>query len=402
MQKKLYLCSGKIEEQIVDKQKLYQKYVQQLNRDIKIIIMNEPEFVKRDSIIADDNYVKWLGEIKQRYQKSQIKAAVRVNHTMLEFYWSLGCDIVTLKAESNWGSGVLQQLSLDLKKLFPDETGFSYRNILYMKQWYSFYNEQIIKLHQLGAEIPKSITHQLGAELEMPANFAFVPWKHHVQIVSKCSSLDEALFYINQTIANNWSRDELEGEIKSSLYVRQGVAMTNFSDTLALPQQKLAQELIKSPYQFGFLKLNENHDELELEEALVKNITRFLLELGQGFAFVGRQMELRMPDGQSYFPDLVFYHTRLKSYVLIELKAVKFIPEFVGKLNFYVSAADELLKAEDDKPTIGLLICREADKTTVEWAFRGLDRPLGVATYQIEQIVERTVKELEFRNKSVQ
>ena len=258
------------------------------------------------------------------------------------------------------------------------------------------------KLHQLGAEIPKSITHQLGAELEMPANFAFVPWKHHVQIVSKCSLLDEALFYINQTIANNWSRDELEGEIKSSLYNRQGVAMTNFSDTLALPQQKLAQELIKSPYQFGFLKLQENHDEQELEEALVKNITRFLLELGQGFAFVGRQMELRMPDGQSYFPDLVFYHTRLKSYVLIELKAVKFIPEFVGKLNFYVSAADELLKAEDDKPTIGLLICREADKTTVEWAFRGLDRPLGVATYQIEQIVERTVKELECRNKNVQ
>ena len=179
--------------------------------------MNQPKFVKRDSIIADNNYVKWLGEIKQRYQKSQIKAAVRVNHTMLEFYWSLGRDIVALKAESKWGTGILQQLSLDLKKMFPNETGFSYRNILYMKQWYSFYNEQIIKLHQLGAEIPKSITHQLGAELEMPANFAFVPWKHHVQIVSKCSLLDEALFYINQTIANNWSRDELEGEIKSSV-----------------------------------------------------------------------------------------------------------------------------------------------------------------------------------------
>lgn len=262
--------------------------------------MNEPEFIKRNTIIADNNYVEWLGEIKQRYQKSQIKAAVRVNHTMLEFYWSLGRDIVTLKAESQWGSGVLQQLSLDLKKIFPDETGFSYRNILYMKQWYSFYNEHIIKLHQLGAEIPKSITHQLGAEVEMPADFAFVPWKHHVQIVSKCSALDEALFYINQTIANNWSRDELEGEIKSNLYARQGVAMTNFSDTLALPQQKLAQELIKSPYNFGFLQLKQTHDEQELEEALVKNITRFLLELGQGFAFVGRQMELRMPDGQSY------------------------------------------------------------------------------------------------------
>lgn len=376
--------------------------------------MNEPEFVKRDSIIADDNYITWLGEIKQRYQKSQIKAAIRVNHTMLEFYWSLGRDIVALKAESKWGTGVLQQLSLDLKKMFPNEMGFSYRNIRYMRQWYSFYYHQVInwqqpiaKLEELNWQQPIAKTadsncQQVIDELNFPAIFALVPWGHHIQIMSKSQSVDEALFYINQTIANNWSVTDLKYEIKGNLYARQGVAMTNFSDTLALPQQKLAQELIKSPYQFGFLKLQENHDEQELEEALVKNITRFLLELGQGFAFVGRQMELRMPDGQSYFPDLVFYHTRLKSYVLIELKAVKFIPEFVGKLNFYVSAADELLKAEDDKPTIGLLICREADKTTVEWAFRGLDRPLGVATYQIEQIVERTVKELECRSKNVQ
>lgn len=374
--------------------------------------MNEPEFVKRDSIIADDNYVKWLGEIKQRYQKSQIKAAVRVNHTMLEFYWSLGYDIVALKAESKWGTGVLQQLSLDLKKMFPNETGFSYRNIRYMRQWYSFYyqhvtnwQQPVAKLEDLNwqqavAKSADSNCQQVIGELNFPDVFALVPWSHHIQIVSKSQSVDEALFYINQTIANNWSRDELEGEIKNNLYARQGCALNNFSDTMALPQQQLAQEIIKSPYQFGFLKLKENHDEQELEEALVKNITRFLLELGQGFAFVGRQMELRMPDGQSYFPDLVFYHTRLKSYVLIELKAVKFIPEFVGKLNFYVSAADELLRAEDDKPTIGLLICREADKTTVEWAFRGLDRPLGVATYQIEQIVERTVKELEMNKRN--
>ncbi len=376
--------------------------------------MNEPEFVKRDSIIADDNYITWLGEIKQRYQKSQIKAAIRVNHTMLEFYWSLGRDIVALKAESKWGTGVLQQLSLDLKKMFPNEMGFSYRNIRYMRQWYSFYYHQVInwqqpiaKLEELNwqqsvAKTADSNCQQDIDELNFPAIFALVPWGHHIQIMSKSQSVDEALFYINQTIANNWSVTDLKYEIKGNLYARQGVAMNNFSDTLALPQQKLAQELIKSPYQLGFLKLQENHDEQELEEALVKNITRFLLELGKGFAFVGRQMELRMPDGQSYFPDLVFYHTRLKSYVLIELKAVKFIPEFVGKLNFYVSAADELLKAADDKPTIGLLICREADKTTVEWAFRGLDRPLGVATYQIEQIVERTVKELECRSKNVQ
>ena len=366
-----------------------------------------PEFVKRDGIIADSKYVEWLSVIKQRYQRSQIKASVQINHTMLEFYWELGRDIVALKAESKWGTGVLQQLSLDLRKMFPGEKGFSYRNIRYMRQWYLFYYEQVTNWQQSAAKITTENWHRLGAEiwqqasakLEMPAKFALIPWFHHVEIISKCASLDESFFYIIQTIANNWSRDDLEHEIKSDLYSRRTAAMTNFSETMTLPQQQLAQEVLKSPYQFGFLKLKEKHDENDLEEALVNNVTQFLLELGQGFAYVGRQMELRMPDGSSHVPDLIFYHTRLKCYVVVELKAVKFIPEFVGKLNFYVSAADELLKADDDKPSIGLLICREADKTTVEWSFRGLDRPLGVATYQIEQIVERTVLELKQREK---
>lgn len=367
--------------------------------------MNTPEFIKRDGIIADSRYVEWLGAIKQRYQRSQIKAAVQINHTMLEFYWELGRDIVALKAESQWGTGVLQQLSLDLRKMFPEEKGFSYRNIRYMRQWYSFYLQLVTNWQQAAAKISTPNWHHVGAEnwqqpvaeLEMPAKFALVPWGHHIQIFSKCASIEESFFYIVQTIVNNWSRDELEHEIKSGLYKRQSAAINNFADTLTLPQQQLAQEIIKSPYQFDFLELKKNHDEQALEEALVNNITQFLLELGQGFAYVGRQMELCMPDGTSYFPDLMFYHTRLKCYIVVELKAVKFMPEFVGKLNFYVSATDELLKASDDKPSIGLLICREADKTTVEWAFRGLDRPLGVATYQIEQVVERTVKELKQR-----
>lgn len=361
----------------------------------------KPEFVTRDGVIADGKYVEWLGELKQRYQRSQIKAAVFVNRSMLEFYWSLGRDIVALKAESQWGTGVLQQLSLDLKKMFPNETGFSYRNILYMKKWYAFYNEYLIKMQQVAAEMPQTkmqqaaakFSHQPGDELEMPEEFALIPWFHHVHIASKSQSVDEALFYIKQAIANNWSRSELEYEMKGDLYSRHSSALTNFSDTMTLPQQKLAQEVMKSPYQLGFLNLKQDHSEDDLEEALVNNITRFLLELGQGFSYVGRQMELVMPDGSTFVPDLVFYHTRLKCYIVVELKSVKFMPEFVGKLNFYVSAADELLKADDDKPTIGLLICREADKTTVEWAFRGLDRPLGVATYQIEQIVQRTILE---------
>lgn len=366
---------------------------------------SKPEFVKRDGIIADDQYVEWLGELKQRYRRSQIKAAVQVNHSMLEFYWSLGRDIVALKAESQWGSGVLQQLSLDLKKMFPNEKGFSYRNIRYMRQWYSFYSQRItnwhehsakmalLNWHEHSAKIEESNRHQHSDGLDFPDIFALVPWKHHVHLVSKSNSIDEALFYIKQTIANNWSLTDLEHEVKIDLFSRHSSALTNFSDTMTLPQQKLAQEVMKSPYQLGFLNLKQDHSEDDLEEALVKNITQFLLELGQGFAYVGRQMELVMPDGSTFVPDLIFYHTRLKCYVVVELKSVKFIPEYVGKLNFYVSAADELLKADDDKPTIGLLICREADKTTVEWAFRGLDRPLGVATYQIEQIVQRTILE---------
>lgn len=362
---------------------------------------SKPEFVKRDGIIADGKYVEWLGELKQRYQRSQIKAAVQVNHSMLEFYWSLGRDIVALKAESQWGSGFFNQLSLDLKKIFPGESGFSVTNLKYMKRWYLFYFEQVTNRQQLIDELGGAKWHELSAEirqqpideLAFPDAFALVPWGHHIQVMSKSKSVDEALFYIKQTIANNWSLADLEHEVKTDLFSRHSSALTNFSDTMTLPQQKLAQEVMKSPYQLGFLKLKQDHSEDDLEEALVKNITQFLLELGQGFAYVGRQMELVMPDGSTFVPDLIFYHTRLKCYVVVELKSVKFIPEYVGKLNFYVSAADELLKADDDKPTIGLLICREADKTTVEWAFRGLDRPLGVATYQIEQIVQRTILE---------
>lgn len=219
-----------------------------------------------------------------------------------------------------------------------------------------------------------------------------------MDIFSRCKTTEEALFYINKVLNENWSRSRLEDELKKGLYQRQGNAITNFSDRLPLPQGQLAQEILKNPYNFDFLTMREEFDERELEDALVSNITRFLLELGKGFAFVGRQMELQMPDGTSYFPDLVFYHIRLKAYVVIELKAVAFKPEFMGKLNFYVSAADELLRGDGDNPSIGLVICKSADETTVEWSMRGVERPLGVAAYQLKDIVNRTVAELECKN----
>lgn len=368
--------------------------------------MTNPEFTYRDGMSADDNYINWLSELKSRYRKSQAKAAVRVNSALLEFYWTLGRDIVVMHTENKYGSGFFNQLSLDLKNEFPKETGFSVTNIKYMKRWYLFYYEQITIRHQVGDESrqrPVDEFHQqVAEELELPQKFVLVPWRHHVEIITKSKSIDEALFYIDKTIENNWSRNTLESKIALDLYKSQGGAVTNFDKTLPQEQSNLAKEILKDPYNFGFLDIAEEHNEKELEDALEKNITQFLLELGKGFAYVGRQMELRMPSGKAFFPDLIFYHTKLKSYIVVELKAVEFEPEFAGKINFYVSAADELLKEPDDNPSIGLIICRSSDKTIVEWSFRGVDRPLGVATYQLKEVVDRTVKEFELKKKQKQ
>ena len=347
----------------------------------------QPAFVNREIIISDKNYITWLSDIKQRLQKSQIKASIQVNKAMLEFYWSIGHDLVEKQAEQVWGAGVIQQLSLDLRASFPDVKGLSTVNLYLMRRWYAFYKKAINETPELF--------YQAGKISPLPEIFTHIPWRHHTEIVSKCQTVDEALFYIHKAIEGNWSRNFLETQLKAGLYKAQGKALTNFSSKLPLPQRELAQNILKDPYDFNFLRMNVGYDEHELETALVKNITRFLLELGKGFAFIGRQMELRMPDGKSYFPDLIFYHTRLKCYVVIELKVVDFMPEFAGKLNFYVSAADELLKQTDDNPSVGLLICKSHDKTTVEWSFRGLDRQIGVATYQLQEVVNRTVAEIE-------
>ena len=208
------------------------------------------------------------------------------------------------------------------------------------------------------------------------------------------------MFYVNIVAKEGWSRSYLEDQVTAKLFSRQGAVANNFDKTLPMPHNDLAKELLKDPYNFGFLTMKERYDEQDLEDALVQNITRFLLELGQGFSFVGRQMELQMPNGQTFFPDLVFYHIPQHRYVIIELKAVKFIPEFAGKLNFYVTAADELLRGEGDNPSVGLVICKSSDKTIVEWSLKDIQKPLGVATYQLKEVVERTVKEIEVRNKN--
>lgn len=361
---------------------------------------NLPTFVSRDGMTSDKEYVEWLEEVKQRFRHSQAKAAVKVNTAMLEFYWSIGRDIIQRKVESKWGSGFFKQLSLDLREMFPDAMGFSVTNLKYMKRWYSFYSESDAIRQRPVDELVNGVKRQrVVDQMEMPEIFGQIPWGQHVDIITRCQSLEEALFYIKYVVDYGWSRPELNAQIDANLYIRQGSAASNFKRTLPTPQSELAQEILKDPYDFSFLNMKAKYDEHDLEEALVNKVTQFLLELGKGFAYVGRQMELRMDDETAYFPDLVFYHIPQKRYVIIELKAVKFAPEFAGKLNFYVTAADKLLKGKDDNPSVGLLICKTAKKTIVEWSLQDIQKPLGVATYQLQEVVDRTIAEIEQKRK---
>ena len=362
----------------------------------------EPHIVKSHDIHIDADYAEWIADIKSRYRSAQVKAAVKVNAEKLLFNWQLGRDLVQKKAEERWGAGVVEQVSLDLKREFPDAEGFSTSNLWYMKKWYLFYadgdaeeklqravgelqssvNQAVIKLQQSVGEIQHLVSktnNEIG--MAFPQPFALVPWGHHVDIITKCKSIDEALFYVGKTIEQGLSRNSLANCIKANLYEHQGKIVNNFTDHLPALQSKLVQEVLKENYDFGFATVeHEIYDEAELEEALTKNVTDLLLELGTGFAFLGRQKEL-VVGGRSRKIDLLFYHIRLRCYVVCELKAKPFEPEFAGKLNYYVNAVDELLKTDDENPTIGLLVCSDMDKIDVQWSFKGISTPMGVATY---------------------
>ena len=360
--------------------------------------MGKPRIVKSHDVKLDGEYAEWIAEVKHRYRSAQVKAAVKVNAEKLLWNWQMGRDLVQKKAEERWGAGVVEQVSLDLQKEFPGEKGFSARNLWSMKQWYLFYtnsnseilhqvgsemqmleNQHSIKLHQLGAELDDEKLYQVGKEFPLP--FALVPWRHHVEIITKCDTIEKALFYIGKTIELGLSRDALINCINAKLYETQGKIANNFSEHLPELQSKLIQEVLKENYDFGFATVgHEVYDEDELEAALTENVTNLLIEMGNGFAFLGKQREIIVA-GRSRKIDLLFYHIRLRCYVVCELKAKPFEPEFAGKLNFYVNAVDELKKADDDNPTIGLLICSDMNKTEVQWSFKGISTPMGVATY---------------------
>jgi predicted nuclease of restriction endonuclease-like (RecB) superfamily len=315
-------------------------------------------------MLQESEYKAWVVELKSRLRAMQLKAAISVNSALLEFYWELGAEIVERQKSSTWGDGFLKQLSQDLMADFPEMKGFSKRNLEQIRRWYIFYGSD------------SSIAQQPVAQL------AQVPWGHNLLIVSKCQSQQEASYYIENSIQYGWSRAVLTHQIESNLWQREGKAIANFSTTLPSPQSDLAQQTLKDPYVFDFLSLTKDYNERDLELGLVEHITQFLLELGAGFAYLGRQIPLQVGD-RDFFLDLLFYHTQLHCYVVIELKTGEFEPEYAGKLNFYLKAVDETLRRSGDEPTIGLLLCKNRDRLVAEWALSDVQKPIGISEYQI-------------------
>jgi predicted nuclease of restriction endonuclease-like (RecB) superfamily len=333
------------------------------------------------SKIINEDYFNWLQLIKHKIQSSQIKAAIAVNQELIQFYWDLGRMIVEKQEESKWGGKLIEQLSKDLKKGFPDISGFSRTNLYAIRKFYIYFSSE--KFKEL---FPKNRNQAI-----VPQPVGQLPWGHIRLLLDKTKEREETLFYIEQTKTNNWSREVLAFQIKSQLHKRQGKAITNFASTLPFPQSELAQETIKDPYIFDFLTLSEPYKERDIENQLIENITKFLLELGKGFAFIGRQYHLEIA-GNDYYLDLLFYHVILKCYVVIELKNTRFIPEYAGKMNFYLSAVDTIIKRDDDNPTIGILLCRDKRSLEVEFALRDINKPMGVSEFSFIEILPDDLK----------
>ncbi len=329
-------------------------------------------------LIKTPEYKKWLAELKNKLLKVQLKAVVAVNADLLMFYWQLGAEIVHKQQESQWGDGLISQLSHDLIAEFPDMKGFSVSNLKYMRRWYLFYSGDIAIGQQPVDQLPEPDMTKLIQIITT------IPWGHNIAIIAKCKTITEALFYVENTQIHNWSRAVLTHQIETGLWQREGKAITNFKTTLPAPQSDLAQQTLKDPYVFDFLTLTKEHNERDLELGLVKHITSFLLELGAGFAYIGRQVQLTVGE-RSFFPDLLFYHTRLHAYVVVELKTKEFEPEHAGKLNFYIKAVDEQLRQKGDQPTIGILLCKSKDKLVAEYALSDIHKPIGVSEYQLTQ-----------------
>lgn len=347
-------------------------------------------------IHIDEEYKTWINNLSLRFKQSQIKAAIKVNSELLQFYWSLGRDIVELKVEERWGQGVMASVSHDLQSALPDVKGLSTSNLYYIKRFYVTYYKLFAKLPQLGGELGKESLPQLGANIsaeKMVFNeLMSIPWNHHKYIMDKFSKdMPKAMFYVHQTYINNWSRSVLLNFLDTDLYERQGKAVTNFKRTLPEVDSDLAQQITKDPYSFDFLSMTKSYNERELKNALETNIMRFLTELGKGFAYVGREYRIMIGEKEKFI-DMLFYHIPLHRYVVIEIKTDEFDSDNIGQLGTYVVAVNHQLKTDRDDATIGLLICKKKDNILAQYALEMTNIPLGISEYELSKLVPENFK----------
>jgi predicted nuclease of restriction endonuclease-like (RecB) superfamily len=357
-------------------------------------------------IKINEEYKQWISELSERFRISQLRASVNVNAEMLSFYWSLGEDIVKLQAENKWGKNFFNNLSLDLQNEFPNVKGFSPRNLRYMKSFFILYSQLFENLPQAGA---KSVAincvenlPQAGAKSEIincienlpqaGANLFAIPWGHHKYIIDRYSNnLPKAFFFVQKTIENGWSRSMLLNFLNTDLYERQSKAITNFRQTLPAIKSELAQQITKDPYNFDFISLTENYKEKELKDALIDNITRFLMELGTGFAYMGREYRLQIGKKEQFI-DLLFYNTTLHCYIVAEVKISEFDPSYLGQLSTYVVAVNHMLRKDGDNETIGLLICKTKDNIFAQYSLEGYNLPLGISEYELSNLLPANFK----------
>ena len=330
---------------------------------------------------VDAQYREWISEVSKRFHQSQIKAAVKVNDEMLRFYWQLGKELHDRKDKFSYGQSFYKTISRDLRRELPDVKSFSETNLRYMQKFADLYSE-ISNLPQVGEDFRSE---------EIEPLFA-IPWGHHKIIIDKCNgNPKKALFFVNQVIQNNWSRAVLLNFLDTDLYERQGKAITNFNLTLPAMQSDLAQEITKDPYKFDFITLTQSYNEKELKDALMDNIQKFLLELGNGFAFVGREYRIEIGSTENFI-DMLFYHIRLHCYVVVEVKVTEFESSYAGQLGTYVVAVNHQLKTEKDEPTLGLLVCKSKDDIKAQYALEASSQPLGVSAYELSKLIPENFK----------
>ena len=357
---------------------------------------------KNITLSQNKEYRSWVKELKQRYLSARLKASVDANRTLLEYYWSVGRDIEDKQYANTYGSKFYETLSHDMRSEMPGEKGFSEGNIRYMYRFYQLYNQLIVNLPHSAEDFSQTNLLQ-GVDDSDIANLpqlaerlynevCSIPWDHQRRIIDKCKGdAKKALFFVRKVIENSWGRDVLLNFLGTDLYERQAKALTNFSKTLPAPQSDLAQQTTKDPYVFNFLAMTEVYNERELEDALVANVTKFLVELGTGFAYMGRQYRLQVGE-KEIFIDLLFYNTRIHAYCCVELKTGSFEASHLGQLGLYVTAVNHQLKTEYDNPTIGLLICKDKDNIEAQYSLEAYNLPLGISQYELSKLIPKEIK----------